>query len=77
MSVKTILFIVWFFLAGSFAFFGDINFLSINDKEIITNPILKILFTFAVLPILGIILMYIGAILAYPLIYLFKLLTNQ
>lgn len=73
MSVKKILFIVWIFFAGFFVFFGDINVLSINDKEIITNPILKILFTFAVLPIVGIILMCIGAILAYPLIYLFNL----
>lgn len=73
MSVnQTILLIIWILLVVFIIFFYDPSVLRINDKEIITNPILKILFTLIVLPIVGVFLVYFGKLLAYPLTYFFK-----
>ena len=73
MSNQTILLIIWIVSVVSVVFFGNLTVLVINNNEIITSPILKILFTCAVLPIVGVFLVYLGKLFAYPLTYFFNL----
>lgn len=70
MCVKIILLIVWFIVISLFAYYGKVQ---IFGQIEVNNPILRILLVLIMLPIIGILFIYLGKLLAYPLTYFFNI----
>ena len=69
MSVKAILLIVWFIVISLLAYYSKVQ---IFGRIEVNSPILRILLVLIAFPIIGILFIYIGKLLAYPLTYFFN-----
>lgn len=64
------LLILWVVGIALFTYFGNVQIFGQID---ILNPVLRVAICLVLLPIFGLLFMYIGKVFAYPLIHFFNL----